>query len=166
MFGCSYSNDGKKLATVGLNMEQSGNPAIMNMWDVETGKRTGSRVLKGVFNKRLLDGFYGHPVLPGVTFSNDNNQIVTWPLPLQVRDTESQRVLWECDDGRCAVTLDDDRLLVYTGTVIQIRDISSGKILGKCEGRDMLNLNNFQLSPDGKKFSCTCLLYTSDAADE
>ena len=155
VFGCSYSNDGKKLATVGLNMEQFGNPGILNMWDVETGKRTGSRVLKGVFNKRLLDGFYGHPVLPGVTFSNDNNQIVTWPLPLQVRDTESQRVLWECDDGRCAVTLDDDRLLVYTGTVIQIRDISSGKILGKCEGRDMLNLNNFQLSPDGKKFSCT-----------
>ena len=154
VFGCSYSKNGETLATVGLNSEQVGNRGTLCLWDVETGKRISQTILNGVFDTQMLN-LYGTPYYPGVAFSDDGRRVITWPGPVEVRDTESREILWSCI-GRYALILDRGRVLVYTaGNKIQVRDISSGKILDEFKGGD--NLNHFQLSADGKKLSCIAI---------
>ena len=151
VYGCSYSNDGSQLATIGMNVEQPGSRGTLNIWDVETGKRLNQIKLDGVYSKILLDS-YGFPVLPGVAFSHDDQFLVSWPRPVEVRDSNTQAVLWQCE-GLHALHLDENRVLVYTGNMLEIREISSGKILDQCEKR-FSSLSQIQLSADKKKLSC------------
>ena len=151
VYGCSYSHDGQKLATIGMNVEQPGNRGSLCIWNIETGKRICQTKLNGVFENALLYN-YGSPILPGVAFSHDDCRIITWPDPVEVRDTATQEILWSCR-GRNALILDENRALIYTGDSIQTRDLSSGKVLDEVHNR-FYNLHEFQLSADRKKLTC------------
>ncbi len=152
VFGCAYSNDGRRLATVGFVFDNPKTRGTLCTWDVETGKRISKIDLPGEFEFKLIN-MYSFPRLPGVAFSRDDKLTVTWPGPVEVRRCQTQEVVWDCQ-GRYALVLPDDRLLVYTGSGIEIRELSSGEIVDEFSDRRLHNLAQFKLSKDGKHLSC------------
>jgi len=154
VFGCAYSSDGKQLATIGLNLDSPESRGTLCLWDVATGKRTKMVNLSGEFPKLVLAG-YGTPVLPGVMFGANDEQVITWPTPIEVRDAKTLEVIWATED-RSATFLPDGRALTYSGTQLDIRNVETGEV-EKMAGGQWHNFAYFAFNSNEKRMSCKAM---------
>jgi serine/threonine protein kinase len=152
VFGCAYSNDGRRLATIGIELDNPESRGTICEWDVKTGIRISQISLPGKFGSETLS-LYGFPALPGVAFSGDDELTVNWPNPVEVRKSQTDEVIWSCP-GRYALVLPEDRVLIYTGVSVELRRLSSGEKLTDVKDQRLTNLSHFQLSSSGKRVSC------------
>ena len=153
VFGCAYSSDGKRLATIGMNYPptdpDSEKRGTLCVWDTSTGERTHQINLSGTYDELML-GFYGPPIFPGVVFSKDDAHLVTWPGPIEVFDAQSLKPKWKVA-GRHAAQLPSGHLIVYEGNEVELHEIHTGKSLEKV-GSQWGNYGPFSF--DGQKMIC------------
>ena len=153
VYGCAYSNDGKQLATIGLKLDDPDCRGTLTLWDVETGKQNKVAQLPGGFPRAALH-LYGSPLFPEAMFAEDDRYIVTWPLPVEVRDAKTLEVLWSSND-RSATVLPDGQLLTYSGAKLKICDAETGAV--KIQSRQNMVLHkNFAFDSGQQQLSCIC----------
>lgn len=157
VYGCAYSHDGKRLATIGLYKNRTkGDSAnergTICIWNTDTGKRLKRVKLTGEYDDMLLHS-YGRPILPGIQFSDDDQQIITWPNPVEVRDSNSLDVKWHCN-ARSAIVLPNQRMLAYNGKLLKEYDLISGKQFNAVDDQNH-NFVFFSLSNGRQKLACT-----------
>ena len=143
VWGCCYTSDGNQIATIGLNVQKPGSRGSLCLWDVATGKKKNQTDLPGKYDAVLLTSMYGHPATPGVAFSDDDRLMVTWPNPVEVRDAQTQEVIWSVN-ARYALPLSNDKLLVYGAEATEILDFRTGEPISKFE-KHIQSLANFSV---------------------
>jgi len=151
VFGCAYDSSGKRLATIGMNYPpaETGIRGTLCVWNTSTGERIHQVDLSGEFDHRVL-GVYGQPILPGVAFSKDDTNLITWPVPIELFDAQSLESVWKID-GRHAAQLPSGQLIAYDGNRVDLRDFDTGKSVKKIE-HQYGNCGPFSF--DGQRMIC------------
>ena len=159
VFGCAYSPEGNRLATIGMNyadpkadLDPSRGRGTLCIWDTITGKQIQKTNLSGRFDSNCLD-LYGPPIFPNVKFSEDGKHIITWPGPIEVFDAATLEPIWQCI-GRHATECQSNRLLAYDGDAIFERNLPTGKLL-RCHQRQKWNIGLLSVSADRQKMTCS-----------
>ena len=129
VFGCAYSPDGKRIATISMRREETqGLPGEINVWDVESGELINTTKLPGTHDKQML-GFFEKSLLPGLRYSADGEYLISWPSPVEVRKADTLELVWSDEFAHCAVELPNDRLFVSSRKAgDQIVDLHSGEV--------------------------------------
>ena len=152
IFGCAYSQDCQTIATIGLKLDQPESRGTLCLWDVETGARISQINLPGPFDEQQLS-LYGPPILPNVAFSDDTKFLVIGPNPIEVRNAETMDLVWK-RAGQEALVLPQNRVLVYHLNKLELRELSTGKLIRESKIQFRNYLSNFRLSADMTGFSC------------